>query len=343
MSILDKNVKYFGLDIGQSSVRLVELDKGQTKPVLKHYGLIPTDTGLESDAESIAEDLGAKIKQLIGQSKSSAKFAVVGLSALNSFSNLIVTPKLAKKDLEGAIRLQADQYIPMEYSKVKVDWDLVGETKDGQSEVFLAAAPKTMVNKVLRITQAAGLELLAIEVNAVAMARSLSDENDNSVAILNIDDNFSEIIIARNAKPYLTRSLDVGNETLIRTAIQNLNIDDAQAREFVYKFGLTTTKLEGQVYKALKGSIDSLVGEIKKSVEFYQSQHSDEGIEKLILAGGAASIPELPVYLANALNTSVEIANPWSSISYPASMQDNLMQYATQFTVAAGLALRMYK
>lgn len=343
MGLIGKNTKYFGLDIAQSGIRLVELDAGTDKPRLKHYGVIPTNMSVESDAESITEEIGGKIKQLVAQSKSSAKFAVVGLSAKNSFSNLVNTPKLSKKDLEGAIRLQADQYIPMDYDKVKVDWDVVGENSAGQMEVFVAAAPKTTVNKVLKIIQYAGLDLLAIEVNAAALARSLTQDQEVALAILNIEDTYSDIVISYASKPYLVRSIDVGNETLVRTATKTLNVDEAQAREFVYKFGLTKSKLEGQVEKALKPAMDSLVAEVNKSVDFYHTQHPEVKIEKLVLAGGAASIPELPVYLANALGLSIEIANPWASVSYPASMQDTLMQYATQFSVATGLALRSFK
>jgi type IV pilus assembly protein PilM/plasmid segregation protein ParM len=121
---------------------------------------------------------------------------------------------------------------------------------------------------------------------------------------------------------------------------QNLGLDDVQADQFTRKFGLTQTKLEGQVFKAIKPSIDLLIGEIDKSIKFFASQYPEVKMEKIVLTGGTTALPELPTYLSTATGLAVEIANSWTKVGYPANLQNDLMQISTEYGVAVGLAER---
>jgi len=127
---------------------------------------------------------------------------------------------------------------------------------------------------------------------------------------------------------------------MVRAAAQTLGLDETQADQFVRKFGLTETKLEGQVLKALKPVMDQLVAEISKSVTFFQGQYPTVQFEKLILTGGTTAMPELLPYLSTAIGLKVEVANSWIKIGYPANLQEQLMGLSTRFGVAAGLAER---
>ena len=94
-------------------------------------------------------------------------------------------------------------------------------------------------------------------------------------------------------------------------ATQNLNIDEKQAEQFVFKFGLSKEKLEGQVFQAINGTIDLLTTEVEKSIKFFQTRYSSSKVERIIVTGGASVIPEFPLYLANKFGINVEIGNAW--------------------------------
>ncbi len=140
--------------------------------------------------------------------------------------------------------------------------------------------------------------------------------------------------------PRLTRSIPTGTEAIIRSAQQNLGIDDKQAQQFVYKFGVSKDKLEGQVYQAILGTVDLLVGEIDKSIKFFQTRYPENKLEKVIVTGGASTIPEFPLYLANKFGLSVEIGNAWRNVSFAPERQNELLAVSNQFSVAVGLAER---
>jgi type IV pilus assembly protein PilM len=278
---------------------------------------------------------------LVKDAKVTTKYAVAGVPSSKVFASIITTPKLGQQELGKAIALQADQYIPMDTREVKLDWVVIGPGKtEREQEVLLIAAPNTIANKYLSIFEQAGLELLALEPNAVALARAVVPPSDLAVMTLDIGSITTDITIVHSNLPKLLRSADIGGITFMKAVAQNLGLDEAQAAQFTQKFGLTQTKLEGQVYKAIKPSLDLLVGEINKSLQFFSGQYPQVKLEKIVLTGGTTNLPELPTYLSSAVGLPLEIANAWTRMSYPAQLQDTLMQISSAYGVAAGLAER---
>jgi len=197
-----------------------------------------------------------------------------------------------------------------------------------------------VTEKYVSIFEQAGLELMALEPNAVALARALVQPSDLAVLVLDIGATATDITIVQANVPKLLRSVPVGGSLFVKSVGQKLGLDDAQADQFTKKFGLTQTKLEGQVYKALKPSLDQLVSEIDKSIKFFTSQYPQIKLEKIVLSGGSIALPELPTYLATATGLSIEVGNAWIKIGYQAQLQDTLMQMSSRYGVAAGLAER---
>ncbi len=342
MGLFVKENDFFGLDIGSSAIRLVQLRRGGTHPALVAYGSLPVPGNVSSSDSKMDQDKVAElIKQLVHENHVTAKNVVVGLPSNKVFATVISTPKLENAQLAKAIRYQAEQYIPMAIDQVKLDWAVVDQSKDGKTlEVLLVAAPNSVVDKYVYIVEKAGLEPLALEANAIAAARGLVPAGNIAVVLVDLGSLDSDISIVCNNSPRLIRSVPVGGQTLVRAVAQNLGLDDVQANQFTYKFGLTQSKLEGQVLKAIKPTLDGLVSEIDKSVKFFNGRYPEVKIEKLVVTGAAAALPELGPFLANSTGLPVEFGNAWVNTSYPAGLQDKLMALSTEYAAAVGLAGR---
>ena len=345
MSILSNTTdKYFGLDIGNTGIRVVQVQGASGNPALVTYADAALPVGLlTSDSPIDHEKIASTLKQIVKDAKIDTLNVVAGIPSAQSFSTVITTPKLSSEELAGAMKLQADQHIPMAVDQVKMDWHVIGPGKDEtEMRVLLVAAPNTVVNKYLNIVQKAGLELQALEVNALALTRSLLPPSDLAVVVLDVGSLATDIAIVHQKAPQLIRSVQVGGEIFFRAVGQDLGLDAEQAEQFTKKFGLTKTKLEGQVLKAVKPTLDILNDEIQKSVKFFAQQNPDVKLEKIVITGGTTALPELTTYIANATGLPVELGNPWVNISYPAAMQQKLLSLSLQYGVAAGLALRAY-
>jgi type IV pilus assembly protein PilM len=344
MGFFVKDTEFFGLDIGSSAIRLAQLRRGGAHPALVAYGALPVPQNLVfSDAKLDQDKISELVKQLVRENRVSAKNVVVGLPANKVFATVITTPKLDNAQLAKAIRFQAEQYIPMALDQVKLDWSVIDQSKDGnQLEVLLVAAPNSAIDKYVQILEKAGLEPLALESNATAVARAVVPPSSLAVVIVDFGSLDTDVSIVLNNAPRLIRSVSVGGLTLVRSVAQNLGLDEVQATQFTYKFGLTQSKLEGQVFKAIKPTLDSLVSEIEKSVKYFTGRYPDVKVEKLVVTGATSSLPELGPFLANSTGLPVEFGNAWVNVSYPSGLQDKLMSLSSEYAAAVGLAGRGY-
>jgi type IV pilus assembly protein PilM len=344
MGLFVKDTEFFGLDIGSTAIRLVQLRRGGVHPALVAYGAVPVPANLTASDSKIDQDkISELVRQLVRENHVSLKNVVVGLPSNKVFATVITTPKLDNAQLAKAIRYQAEQYIPMALDQVKLDWAVVDQSKDGkQLEVLLLAAPNSAIDKYVSILEKAGLDPLALEANATAVARALMPTNNLAVAMVDFGALDSDISIILNNAPRLIRSVSVGGLTLVRAVAQNLGLDEVQATQFTYKFGLTQSKLEGQVFKAIKPTLDNMVSEVEKSVKYFTGRYPDVKLEKLIVTGSASALPELGPFLANSSGLPVEFGNAWVNVSYPSGLQEKLMGMSSEYAAAVGLAGRGY-
>ena len=344
MTVLSGVSSFFGLDIGTTGVRLVELrGSGDTRTLVK-YAYVPIDAKLsQSDSKVDQQKLAQILQSLIAEARPSSNNVAVGLPSNRVFTTVVDFDQLPQAELAKAITYQADSLIPTPLAESKLDWAIIGESPKDKTkvELLLSSVSNSFIEQRLDVIESIGLNVIAFEPDSLALARSLvAPDATAPQLILDIGQQSTDLIIVMNGSPRLTRSIPTGAEAIIRAAVQNLNIDDKQASQFVFRFGVSKDKLEGQVYQAIISTIDMLVGEIDKSIKFFQTRYPGSALNQIVVTGSAATIPELPLYLANKFGINVEIGNAWRNVSFSADRQNELLAVSNQFAVAVGLAER---
>lgn len=344
MSILSGSGNFFGLDIGTSAVRLVELSGSGNAKSLVRYAYAPIDPKIsQSDSRADQQKLAQAIKELVGQAKVSTSNVAVGIASNRVFTTVVDLERLSPNELAKSIRLQADSLIPTPLATSKLDWALLGDSPVDKTkvEVLISSVSNDVTEGRLDMLESIGLNVVAFEPDNLALARStLAADVTLPQMVVDIGNRSTDIVVCMNGAPRLARSVPTGSEAIIRAAMQNLNIDDKQAEQFVFKFGLSKEKLEGQIYQAIIGSIEMLTTEIEKSMKFVSARYPETKLDRIIVTGGASALPEFPLYLANKFGVNVEIGNAWRNISFPSSRQNELLAVSNHFAVAAGLAER---
>jgi type IV pilus assembly protein PilM len=345
MSILSGVSDFFGLDIGTTAVRLVELHGGGHVKTLSKYAYVPIDAKVAmSDAKTDQQRLGQAIAELVSQAKLSSRNVAVGLPSQRVFSTVVDFDRLSPGDMAKAIRYQADSLIPTPLDSAKLDWAVTGESPNDKTkvEVLLSSVDNSYIEQRLDMLEGIGLNVIAFEPDGFALARALVP-HDSQLPQMVIDVGFkaTDLVIVAAGAPRLIRSILTGSEAIVRTASQNLNVDDRQAEQFVFKFGLGKDKLEGRVYEAIIGTVDILTAEIEKSIKFFQARYPEAKLDRIVVTGAASAIPEFPVYLANKFGLNVEIGNSWRNVSFSQDRQNELLAVSNHFGVAAGLAERL--
>jgi type IV pilus assembly protein PilM len=333
---------FFGLDIGSTAARLVLLKGTKPKSLIK-YAYIPLDSKLSSsDSSADQQKLAQIIEQLVKQTGLNTRQVAVGISSERVFTTVADVDRLSNAELEKAIPYQADSLIPTPLEESKIDWALIGDSPVDKlkQEILLTSVPNKLVENRLDMLESIGLDVIAFEPDNLALARSMASPDAAPQLILDMGFRATDLVIVMNGSPHLTRSIPTGVDAILKSATQNLNVDEKQANQFVFKFGLNKDKLEGQVFQAISNSVDLLVTEVEKSIKFFSTRYNQATMSRLIVTGGASIIPEFPLYLANKFGLNVEIGNAWRNVSYSSERESELMAISNQFGVAVGLAER---
>ena len=343
MSMLSATSDFFALDIGTTAIRVVQIKGGKTM-ALARYGSVDVDPKIaQSSANADQQKLLQSIKQVIAQAGITTRNVAVGLPSDKVFLTVVDVDRLSSKELEETIRYQADSLIPTPISESKIDWALLGESPKEKSkvELLLASVSNDFIEHRLDLLESIGLNVIAFEPESLALTRSLmAPATAAPHLLLDMGDRASDLVVTLNDAPRLIRSIPIGTDAIIKAAMQNLSIDRDQAQQFVYKFGMSKDKLEGQIYNAIESTVNSLVVEIEKSIKFFNTRYPNNKLEKIVLTGGASVLPEFPLMIANKFGVGVEIGNSWRNVSYSSDKQNELLTISNKFAVAVGLAER---
>ena len=229
------------------------------------------------------------------------------------------------------------------FSKDKKDAAESAEEKKEKGDnlkILLTAAPKKIVERYIRIFKAADLELLSLETEAFALERSLVAGDPAPIMIIDIGAVSSDVTIIDNSIPILTRSIDVGGSAITKAVMTSLNVDLSRAEQFKRDIGFSVLG-PSDLPDIIKSTLNPIINEVKYSLDIYLSQSKHNmSLEKIILTGGSAWLPELVSYLSKLLDVKVIIGDPWDKIVYPLELKPVLSELGPRFAVAVGLAMR---
>lgn len=342
MSIFSLTKDAFGLDIGSSSIKVVQLKANIEKPFLVTYGSASIPLGFsQSDSDIDVKRLAEIIKHLVKGTNVNTKNVYVSIPEHQVFSLIVTLPQMPHSELDSAVKWQAAKNLPIKIEDVKLGWQIINSPKSNSDPYFIMiiAAPIDRVRKIVKLIKAADLNLVSIETSTVATSRSIANFPGANIMVIDIGAVSTEMSLVINKVLMYSRSVSIGGEFLTKSVSKGLGLDLNQAEQFKRKFGLTLDKLEGRVYKSLKPVMAMIVDETQRSMEYISKQYGLK-VDLIILGGGTAKLPEINSFFEQTFNIKSQIANPWENISYPAGVQQDIMFSAPDYSVAVGLALR---
>jgi type IV pilus assembly protein PilM len=349
MGIIKGSGDFFALDIGTNAVRVVQLSPGLTGNSwnLDHYGYASIDDKtLKVDTVEGQRRLGEAIMTAVGQSGIKTKDVVIGLSSSKTFTTVIDMPFMPEAELRNTIKYQIDQYIPMPLNESKYDFAILGKSlrDEKQIEVLVSSVANTYTEDKMEFIESLGFNVLASEPEGLAILRSLIPDGITDARLtIDIGEVSTDLAITYQDTPRLVRSIPTGIRSFVKSAVQNLNVQETQARQFILKFGLASDKLEGHVFHAIESSLDSFATELTKSIKFFQTRYPSITVNGIILSGYAAVIPQLPEYITAKTGLACSAGNPWQGINVTAETKSKLSQVSSEFAAVIGLAKRFEK
>jgi len=358
----NKQQNYLGIDIGGSSIKLVELKDVNGRPQLVTYGFVEFETNiLKSNSPENKEAIIKALRHIIKEAQVTTDKALTGLPSFTVFSSIISLPLMSKKELMSAVKWEAKKFVPMPIEEMILDWEIIkdaegkstpepktqkgkkGKEKPGQKDmkVLLTAAPRNLVERYVEIFKGADLELVSLETQAFALERSLIGRDKAPIMVVDIGATATDIMVFIDGIPLVTRSLDIGGNNITQTIARSMNVTNDRAEQFKRDFGLSAVgNSASRVPKTIEFVISNIVNEIKYVLNLYQNQGNTKPIEKIILCGGSSFLVNLTDYLQNIFNTKVFIGDPWARVMYPVELKPIWEEIGPRFAVAVGFAMR---
>jgi type IV pilus assembly protein PilM len=339
-----------GLDIGSSSVKLVQLREKKGGYALQCFATsrLPPETIVDGALMNSAAVVQA-IQDLLAEGKVKTKEVAIGVRGHSVIIKKIALPRMSQEELDDSIQWEAEQYIPFDVKDVHIDTQILTPEGDaaGQMDVLLVAAKKDMINDYTSVCAEAGLTATVVDVDAFAVQNAYEVSYEaaagETVVLINVGAAVTNVNIIANGTTTFTRDVTMGGNSFTEEIQKQLNIsyDEAEALK-VGGQGETDAVVPQEVERVIQGVADQLAGEIQRSLDFYAATAADNRITRVYLSGGTARIPALFKVLEARAGVPVEILNPFKAIEIDNRKFDPMMltQAAAGAAVAVGLALR---
>lgn len=340
--------EYIGLDIGDRALRAVQLKRTLTNQLaLRALGQVPVADGVFNDGE-LKDPKGfvAALEQLLVRprlGRFTSTYAVTSLPETKTFIKLIDVPPMSDDELPEAIQWEAEHHIPIPIDEAYWDWQRVDTTvkPNARLPILLGVAPKTIVDSYVAALQQARIVPVAMEIEAVAIVRSLlpfDTRTTSATIIIDLGATRSGLIVFDNQTIQFTVSLPISGQQITERIATTLKLTTAQAEEAKLICGLDPAKCHGALGDILHDTMDKLIRSIREAIVFY-SEHFPEGhtAGQVILSGGGANFKDIDTHLSKALSLPIKRGSPWRNLPGTAPLPAaELISYTT----AIGLALR---
>ena len=368
-----KQNTFLGVDIGASSIKVVELsnEKGKAKLMTYGYGEI----GMAKTAGSFFDDpkkTGELLANICKNAGTKATSAMSALPSSNVFSAILSVPKAKdKKQLKPLIDAELAKLSPLPLAEMitystfldedkkksglkagsasagkkekKKDDPKVKKTdpKQKYARVLVTGASKTLVQKYIEIFKTAKLELNAIDTESFALIRSLIGKDKGAIMILDFGSERTNLVVVEKGIPFVSRSINIGGNSITARFADQMKIsqDAAERAKIDLSTAANTMKT---LPKILEPVMQPIVNEIRYTFELYKNMKLTElkKVEKIILTGGSSHLPQIPEYLSEALNINVYRGDPWARVIYPQDLSAVLEDIGPRMSVSVGLAMR---
>jgi len=346
MFLFKKKKELIGIDVGSSSIKLVQLKENKGAYQLLNIGILPLPPEAIVDNSLMdSSSISGVIKNLVASLGIKVKDVACSISGNSVIIRKILLPAMPPEELEDQISWEAEQYIPFDIKDVNMDFQILSPDSLDPSKmnVLLVASKKEIINDYVSVFTDAGMQLSVIDVDSFAVqnAFELNHESrpDEIQALINIGASVMNINIVNDGITLFTRDVQLGGN-LYTEEIQKqlgMNGEDAEAGKML----VAESNNKALMDVILKVN-ETITQEISRSLDFYNSSASDDRITGIFVSGGCSKVYNLVDTISAKVGLPVAAINPFAKLHYNEKDFDPeyLQEIGPLMVVPVGLAIR---
>lgn len=339
-----------GVDIGASSIKVVQLKESRKKFQVVRYGYAPLPPQTIVDGHVMSTGVVVdSLLRIFQEQKISQKDVAIGVYGQSVIVRKITVPMMTPAELEEQIGWEAEQHIPFDIKVMSIDYEVLRKRPDaGQMDLLLVAAKKDEINDYTAIFREANLRPIVVDINAFTIQNIFENQqglpDEGTVALLNVGAAVSSLNIISGGVSAFTREIANAGNSITEEIQKQCNVPFEQAE--AYKCGGGPTQIVPQeVHEVIQSACDGLAGEIQRSLDFYLATSGESEISRIYLSGGTAYLAPLCKAIERRARVPVTVFDPMQSLTVDPKFvnEAEMRQRAAQMVVALGLALRCDK
>ncbi len=334
---------FLGVDIGTSSVKVVELSGREDDLTLENYGEVFMREFLgesekkekEGNLPFSSEEIANALSTLLDEAGIGTRRAYFSLPDFVSFFTPLKLPPMKEEEIDSAVEHHSRQYIPLPISEVALDWFLAEKREEKKEvKVNLIAIPNEVIEQYQKIASLAEMEVVALEGEMLSLSRAFTRQREGVTAIIDMGEQSTLLSVVENGVLKTTHSLEIAGNSFIGQIAKKASIDYNQARGIVTSYGVK----EDVVKRVMSNTSQSLFSEVDRVLNSFEKKQKKE-VNEVIMAGGMSLVPGMVEYARDNMTREVRVSNCFEGISYPSELEDKMKSLSQSHAISLGAAL----
>jgi type IV pilus assembly protein PilM len=340
---------FVALDIGSSSVKMVETTIDKSGYHLRKIGILPLPAkAIQNNMVVDPAPVIDAIKTLIQENRVSATHIVSAVPGRAAIMKRVQMSRQDDTELEANVEFEANSVIPENLENVNLDYQVLNLSEGGsRMDVLLVAVKKEIVDSYTEVIEQAGLTPAVIDVDYFAMenmyeANYASEKINGVVGLIHVGAHYTSITLLQDGISTFTGDLPIGGEEFTDRLRRDLSVSSEAAEKFKLT-GILDGKKSADLEALLKPTVENVIDEIRRTVNLYGAVGSDEGggLKHIYLSGGSAKVPGLLSLLGENMGVPVTVAEPFRGFTVNKNIDRTYLANAGPlFAVGAGLSVR---
>lgn len=345
-----------GIDIGSSSIKVVQLRKKGGRAVLETYGALALGPYAEIEIGRATrlpiEKVIEALKDILREAKTTTKTCGMAIPFSASLMSLIEMPQVGPKELSQMVPIEARKYIPVPISEVALDWSVVprneevplGEERTSTNsrrtvDVLLVAIHNDVLANYQDIVSKVGLDASFFEIEIFSTMRAVLDQEVAPVLIFDMGAAHTKLYIVERGVVKVSHTINKGSQDITLALSRSLSLSVADAEELKRTTNLSDPSTEKQTRDIIQSTLDYIFSEANRVILNFQRKYS-KTLSKVVLVGGGSALGGLEKLAKESFKTETVSGNAFSKIEAPAFLMPMLKRTGPEFSVALGIALR---
>ncbi|MFT5180054.1 MAG: type IV pilus assembly protein PilM [Candidatus Paceibacteria bacterium] len=349
-----KSDSVIGIDIGSSSIKVVQLKKKRGKAVLETYGELSlgpyADVEIGKSVRLPEEKIVEALRDVLVEAKASTRDSAISIPMKSSMVSIVTMPQMNESQLDKMIPIEARKYIPVPISEVSLDWFVIPHLTDSsdnsssekmqQNQVLVVAIHNDVLNSYSNIINASKLKTTFFEVEMFSTIRSVLEHGDNQpVMILDMGASATKTYIVERGLVRDSHIINRGSQEITKNISQAMQVTVEFAEKLKRNHGKNEKKQDEDILRVSDLVLSPIFSEVNSVLLNFQKSRN-KSVSKVMVVGGGALLEGFVERAKKQIGIDVVPGDPFSKVETPAFLQDILKKTGYAFSTAMGLALR---